>query len=52
VQVDKELAEKSGDVGAFRLMEDLAALDAKGVDIKTLPLSARHALGNHNSVQH
>jgi hypothetical protein len=49
VQVDKELAEKSGDVGAFRLMEDLAALDAKGVDIKTLPLSARHVLHGQKS---
>jgi hypothetical protein len=51
VQLDKDLAEKSGDVEAFRLMEDLAALDANGVDIKTLPLSARHALHGQKSAQ-
>jgi hypothetical protein len=51
VQLDKERAEKSGDVETFRLMEELAALDRKGVDIKTLPLSPRHALHGQKSAQ-
>lgn len=38
VQVDKFLAEKSGDVDAFRLMEDLSALAAHGVDIQTIAM--------------
>jgi hypothetical protein len=44
VPVDKQRADKSGDVEAFRLMEDFAALAAKGVDVTTMPVSPRHTL--------
>jgi hypothetical protein len=50
VQVEKHLADQSGDVEGYRLMEDLAALDTKGVDITTLSPSPRRLAKNEKSI--